>query len=120
MQLIGHQGDAVFFKVKKFPKNLIQDAQTKAGIIADGTGSGHAHQFADLASVELFKSEDGKLIYCDVTHEATVTHGRSRIFNGKEADTDYHNPVTLQPGLYAVGIVDETDWINKTIRRVVD
>ncbi len=120
MQLIGHQGDVAFFKAKKFPKGLVQDAQTKAGILANGTGSGHAHHVDDLAAATASKDPKTGLIYLDVTARVSVSHGRARGFEGKEADHDYHNPVWLEPGIYATGVVDETDWIAKTIRKVID
>ena len=120
MNLIGHQGDAVFFQVKEFPKDLIEDLQTKSGVIAEGVLSGHAHQFESLSDVELFKCPKTSLIYCNVKVETLVLHGRSKTFAGKESDTDYHDPIKLSPGLYAVGIVAETDWITKVVRKVVD
>lgn len=122
----GHQGDVVFFRIDEFPVgDRKTDDQTKQGILAYGEASGHAHQFVDesLASIELFRvmTEAHKdLLFAEVREPATIEHGRARDFEGEEADHDYHKPVTLTPGKYLIGIVEETDWINKTIRRVVD
>lgn len=120
MQLIGFQGDCVFFSVDKLPKGLIQDKQTKNAILAYGELSGHAHQFDDLEAVEAFKDPKNSLVYLNVKRRSAVSHGRARDFVGKEADHDYHNVIWLDPGLYVTGIVEETDWLSKTIRRVVD
>ena len=119
MKLLGHQGDIVIFGIEILPKNLIEDAQTKAGILARGEASGHAHQLDDLDNGQVFKGNNG-LLYVDVKRTLKIVHGRARDFTGKEGDHDYHNPVTLDPGLYSIGIVEETDWISKTIRKVID
>lgn len=120
MELIGHQGDVCFFKIDRLPPDLVEDKQTKNAILAYGEASGHAHQFDDLAAVKAFKCPKSNLIYLDVKKRASISHGRARDFVGREADHDYHKPVYLDPGLYAAGVVEETDWISKTIRKVVD
>jgi hypothetical protein len=120
MKLIGHQGDVCFFKVEALPQGLVQDKQTDNAILAYGEGSGHAHQLDDLDAVQVWKEPGTNLIYLNVLRQTSVSHGRARDFVGREADHDYHKSVTLDPGLYAAGIIEETDWISKTIRRVVD
>jgi CBS-domain-containing membrane protein len=120
MHLIGHQGDVCFYSVKKLPKELVQDQQTKLGIFAYGEFSGHAHQLVELDAAEVFKDPESNLIYLKVNRRVGIAHGRARDFVGKEADHDYHHVVSLDPGLYSTGIVEETDWLTKTIRRVVD
>lgn len=119
MQLIGFQGDTVYFKVDSLPEKLTEDAQLKRGIIAQGSGSGHSHSFEHAERVALYRGEDG-LLYADVREPTRVVHGRAPGFQGTEADHDYHNPVSLPAGIYAIGIVEEVDWLTKTIRRVVD
>lgn len=120
MELIGFQGDCVFFKVDKMPQGLSQDEQTKNAILAYGEASGHAHQFEDVSAVEVYKESGSNVIYINVKRETRVTHGRARDFVGKEVDHDYHSAIVLHPGLYASGIVEETDWITGHIRKVVD
>jgi hypothetical protein len=120
MEYIGHQGDVCFFAVKNLPKGLVEDKQTKNAILAYGEASGHAHQFDDMGAVECWRDPESNLIYLNVLRRTQISHGRARDFVGREADHDYHNPVFLDPGLYSTGIVEETDWINKTIRRVID
>lgn len=120
MQLLGHQGDIAFFKAAALPEGLIQDASTKVGILAAGTQSGHAHQVEDLAAATVYVDPKSGMRWLDVTAPVRITHGRKRGFEGKEADLDYHNPVTLEPGIVAAGVVHETDWLAKTIRQVID
>lgn len=120
MHLIGHQGDVCFYKVDKLPTGLVQDKQTANAILAYGEASGHAHQFDDMNSVEVFKDPGTNMIYLNVKSRSSISHGRARDFVGREADHDYHNVIFLDPGLYATGIVEETDWLTKTIRKVID
>lgn len=120
MQLVGFQGDVCFYKVDSLPSGLVQDNQTRNAILAYGEASGHAHQFDDMDAVEVFKDPESNLIYLNVKRRASISHGRARDFVGREADHDYHNVIFLDPGLYSTGIVEETDWLTRTIRRVID
>lgn len=120
MQLLGHQGDIVFFKAAALPEGLVQDNETKAGVLARGAQSGHAHQVDDPAAATVYRNPIDGMLYLDVTSRVSVSHGRAHGFGGKEADHDYHNPVWLEPGIVAAGVVHETDWLSKTIRQVID
>lgn len=120
MQLVGYQGDLAFFRTTVLPSGLTQDHGTAAGVLARGTQSGHAHQVDDPAAAAVFLDPKTGMRWLDVTSRVSVSHGRARGFGGKEADHDYHKTVWLEPGVYAVGVVHETDWLSKTIRQVVD
>jgi hypothetical protein len=124
IKLAGHQGDVCIFEVDELPTDLVQDAQAKNAILAYGELSGHAHQFEDMATVRVSKSTNPKyegLCFVEPLKDAKLVHGKARDFFGREADHDYHNPVILKEGKkYMTGIVEETDWITKTIRRVID
>jgi hypothetical protein len=122
---IGHQGDVVLFEIDEFPNGeRIQDELTKNGQLALGELSGHHHAFTDLKSVDLFKIKDEKfagLSFFETKKEATLQHGRILNFIGREADKDYHSTAKFDAGKkYMTGIVKETDWLTRTIRRVVD
>lgn len=102
-------------------EDLYQDDQAKNAILAYGELTGHAHQFTNLDDVTVFKHrKNAKILVLDVKKRAELSHGRARDFKGKEADHDYHKPVFLDPGRYVTGIVEETDWISKQMRRVRD
>jgi len=120
MNLLGFQGDVCFYSVPSIPSGLVEDNQTKLGILAYGELTGHAHQLDALEGVRVFKDPSSNLIYLDVAERVSISHGRARDFQGKEADHDYHNLVHLDPGKYSVGIVEETDWLTKVTRRVAD
>lgn len=108
-------------RITNFPSDLYQDDQCKNAILAYGEASGHAHQFTHPEDAVVYRSKKyAKVLFLDVKKRTTVEHGRARDFKGKEADHDYHNPVWLDPGKYVTGIVEETDWISKQIRRVID
>jgi hypothetical protein len=120
----GHQGDVVIFQIDEFPKGKrTQDALTKKGQLALGELSGHAHAFADNSAVDLFKI-DGQLYqglsFFEVKTPAKLEHGRIAGFTGREADADYHAVQEIPPGKYMTGIVPETDWLTRTIRKVID
>jgi hypothetical protein len=125
-EAIGFQGDVCFFRVDEFPVgDLKQDAQTQEGALAYGEATGHAHQIEEecMTSVEVTKillKAGQSVIGLHVKKEITIRHSRLRGFQGQEADQDYHNAVTLPPGKYITGIVQEYDPFEKVMRKVVD
>lgn len=123
VELVGHQGDVVIFKVDAFPVGeRTQDELTLKGQLALGELTGHNHYFEEMDAVDLFKmpSHPG-VSFFETKKPATLVHGLIRGWQGKEADKDYHSQIVLKEGeKYITGIVEETDWLTKTIRRVVD
>lgn len=125
VEMVGHQGDVVIFKVDEFPTGeRVQDELTKNNQVALGEFSGHNHCFDDAAAVDMFKVNDARfagLTFVETKKPAVLRHGLIKGYQGKEADQDYHSELTLPSGeKYVMGIVQETDWITKTIRKVVD
>lgn len=123
VELAGHQGDVVIFKVDAFPKGeRKQDELTTKGQLALGELSGHNHCFDNTSAVDLFKLDKFPgLTFIEAKKNAVLRHGLIKGFKGKEADQDYHSEITLREGeKYITGIVEETDWLTKTVRRVVD
>lgn len=123
--LIGAQGDVVIFEVDAFPEgDRAQDELTKNNQLALGELSGHNHAFDQGAAVDLFKidkPEYAGITFVETKEDVILTHGLIKGFKGREADKDYHSEVTFKGGKkYITGIVQETDWLTKTIRRVVD
>lgn len=125
VKVVGHQGDLVIMEVDVLPEtDLFQDEQCKDGILAFGEGSGHAHQLEYAETAEVYKSKnpayDG-LMFLKPKTNLKLVHGRARGFEGVEEDNDYHNTIVLDPSKkYITGIVEETDWVSRTIRRVID
>ncbi len=128
MKLVARQGDVHIFEVEEFPiETRFLDEQCKNGELAYGEAHGHSHAIAeaDLDAATVFKIATQK--YKDNMFIETkkspvrLVHGRQKGFTGVETDTDYHNIVVLDPGKkYITGIVEETDWINKISRKVLD
>lgn len=122
---VGHQGDVCIFEIDEFPAGeRVQDELTKKGQLALGELSGHNHYFEDTAAVDLFKVNDPRftgLTFIKTEKPVKLIHGLIKGWKGKEADQDYHSEVTFDGDKkYMTGIVEETDWATRTVRRVVD
>lgn len=125
VKCVGHQGDVCIFEVDEFPSGeRLQDELTKKQQLALGELSGHNHYFEDSAAVDLFKINTPEfmgLTFIETKKPAKLVHGPIKGWTGKEADKDYHSEITLKEGKkFVTGIVEETDWITKQVRRVVD
>lgn len=124
VSLEGHQGDVVIFKVDEFPEGArIQDELTANHQLALGELSGHNHYFETPRAVDLFKIDTPKysgLSFFKVKEDTNLIHGLIKGFKGTEADQDYHSVLTLKQGNYITGIVEETDWLTRTTRKVID
>jgi hypothetical protein len=122
VEYVLRQGDVYIFRIDEFPEgDKKQDELTKNGQVALGELSGHHHHFDDSAAVDLFKLDafDG-LTFIDIKKNTKLIHGLIKGYKGKESDQDYHNEINLKEGKYITGIVEETDWLTRSIRRVVD
>lgn len=120
LELVGHQGDLVIFKVDGALEGEKKKPENERGILTYSETSGHCHQFKDMTGVEHFIMGEYALQFAELKNSVAIRHGRDSAFTGIEADYDYHKDVILDPGIYAFGIVEETDWISRTVRRVVD
>jgi hypothetical protein len=124
VKLAGHQGDVVIFEVDEFPEGpKAQDELTQNHQLALGELSGHNHYFSETDAVDLFKINSPEyegVTFVEVKKETPLIHGLIKGFKGTESDQDYHSELKLPPGRYITGIVEETDWLTKTIRRVQD
>lgn len=125
VKYVGHQGDVAIFEVDEFPEGTrVQDELTKKNQLALGELSGHNHYFDDSSAVDLFKIDKPEyqgLTFLETKKPATLIHGLIKGFKGKEADQDYHSETTLEARKkYITGIVEETDWLARTVKRVVD
>lgn len=125
IELIGHQGDLIIFSTEDIIEgNRIIDKQCENKTLAYGELTGHAHQFRSDANVDVFKianpAYDG-LIFVQPKEDVILRHGRDVNFRGIEPDTEYHSELKLlKDKTYITGIVEETDWLTKTVRKVVD
>lgn len=121
----GFQGDVVIFEVDEFPVGeRTQDELTQKGQLALGELSGHNHAFEDMTAVDLFKIQTPEyqgLTFIRTKKPAKLVHGLIKGFKGREADQDYHSELLLKENTnYITGIVEETDWLTRTVRKVID
>jgi hypothetical protein len=96
------QGD-VLLRRSELPegsKLRIKDSLT----LAEGEVTGHAHRIQQRGS-ELFDFEGRTFI--KLMEPATLKH-------------EEHSPITLEPGVWEVGRVQEYDYLSKMVRPVVD
>jgi hypothetical protein len=98
------QGDVLIFKIEKLPAGLKLLKKDERGFTLAHGESGHAHVIADEDTV--FVSEDGTL-YVQASAPVTLHH-------------EEHKAITIDPGLYRVGRVQEVDPFTKEISSVRD
>lgn len=100
------QGDVLIKAVSEIPKTATKINPKERGyVLAEGEFTGHAHTIADTQSVEMFKTDEQ--VYLSVLKEITVTH-------------EEHKPVTVEPGVYTIGIVQEYDHFAEEAKNVQD
>lgn len=99
------QGDVLFNLIKNIPVNSTSIPKKKRGyVLAEGESTGHAHVIEE-DTVEMYE-KDGT-IYLKVKELSTVRH-------------EEHLPITLDPGIYEIGIIVEMDPFSEQIRKVID
>jgi len=95
MQRQFQQGDVLIVssQIPSSAKRVPKDGNRY--IIARGETTGHAHVVEACPEVELF--EDHGVLYLAAAKPTTITH-------------EEHKPVTVPPGTYELGIVQEYDY----------
>lgn len=116
------QGDLYIFRIDDFPKGeKYKNTMCEKGQLALGEVSHHDHRIDVLDKVNVFKIKGfDALSFLDVKENCKILHGLEKDYTGPTPDNDYHWSIDLKKGKYITGIVEETDWIAKTIRKVVD
>lgn len=100
------QGDVLFNKVGEVPSGA-QVVAPEGGrfVLAKGEATGHAHAVEVKPHVQLF-AWDGKF-YLETGEVVAVFH-------------EEHGTVTLEPGIWEVGLVQEYDHFREESRAVAD
>lgn len=101
------QGDVLLKRISKLPsgtKMVIKNNNRNEMVLAEGETTGHYHGICEDTSclIEI----EGKR-YLNLKKPATLNHQE-------------HNPITLDPGIWQVGIVNEYDYFSQMKRKVVD
>ena len=101
------QGDVTLTRLPAMPigERVSVAKQPKGFILAEGEATGHHHAIAGETDAELVKI--GERMLLRLNEAATLTH-------------EEHKPIELQPGVYAIGIVQEWDYLDQMARDVVD
>lgn len=97
------QGDVNGRKLKALPEGPQRSVAKKRLVVAHGE-SGHSHVIEDEES-ELIAIGDRMILKLE--REATLVH-------------EEHKPITLSPGIWEIGRVQEYDWFSKMQRQVID
>ena len=96
------QGDVRMFPIEDIPAEA---KVKKDGVVAEGEATGHAHRVSDIQAAMVL--EHGENMFINAPDGTTITH-------------EEHKPITLPPGKYKVGIVQEFDHFEEESRRVQD
>lgn len=98
------QGDVVLRKLKAMPEGTAKIISRKRLVLAEGEHTGHNHVIED-DEAELIQI--GERMLLKLTKPATVKHQE-------------HKPITLSPGIWEVGRVNEFDYFAMMKKQVVD
>lgn len=98
------QGDVLLKKMSSLPNGERVSISKHTLVLAEGETTGHFHGIQSEGS-ELFSI--GNTIVMELQESATLTHQE-------------HGPITLAPGLWEVGRVQEYDYFSKMKRQVQD
>lgn len=100
------QGDLILRHITHLPigKSHKLKRSKRGWVLADGEATGHAH-VVDNDEAELIEI-GGKMLLV-LEKAATVTH-------------EEHKPITLEPGIWEIGRVQEYDYFSQMVRTVVD
>ena len=105
-KLVYQQGDVLFFRIAALPAKR-QTVQAQGHhVLALGETTGHAHAIRDLEHCDLYCDENG-MLYIENKTPVDVIH-------------EEHKAITIQPGVYRIGRVQEIDPFTEEIRAVQD
>ncbi len=100
------QGDVILKRIASLPEGTVHVIKKDNNItLALGEVTGHHHTILDAPGSKLVSVD--KMKYLVVEEKAVLTHQE-------------HNPVTIEPGVYAFGIVQEWDYFSQQTNRVMD
>ena len=103
-KMTAQQGDVLLQKLDQLPFGEIKILAHKRIVLAEGEHTGHAHVIKD-DEAELIQI--GERILLKLTKDSTVLH-------------EEHKPITLSPGIWEIGCVQEYDYFSKMKRAVID
>lgn len=101
------QGDVLLTRITKEQlKNAVKVPMDKRGIVlAEGEVTGHYHGIEEIEDAELYRI--GEKMLLSVKEPVELKHQE-------------HGPITIEPGVWEIGIVREYDYLTQMVRSVVD
>ena len=111
------QGDVGLKEVKNIDEAKLKKIdynKKKYNILAFGEHSGHAHCLLEK-DTELFKDNDGTT-FLKINNTTDLMHQKLDGTSCVEA----HKPITIEPGVFQIGIVKEYDYFTGEARNVSD
>lgn len=97
------QGDVLLTKINNLPKKYTIISKKRC-VLAEGEKTGHSHVLEDDEAQLI---QDGERILLMLEKQGILKH-------------EEHNPITLEPGIYEIGKVNEYDYFSKMVRKVQD
>ena len=97
------QGDVTLIKLDVFPPGEVKIVSKQKCLVMHGEG-GHSHVVED-DEAELIQIGEKMLLKLGKT--ATIVH-------------EEHKEITLEPGIWEIGQINEYDYFSKMVKKVVD
>lgn len=101
------QGDVLLRRISALPDGCKAIKDKRGVVLAEGEHTGHYHGIED-GGVALMEAPSGVRYVVNSGDKAAVLKHQE------------HKPVTVDPGIWQVGIVREKDWFADMVRPVID
>ena len=123
LKQFGHQGDTQWYQIQKLPKGL---RKIEKQFIAESERSGSFH--ALFGNYDMYEIEDYPGIYVlDVKDECVLNHSLQKELSKVKGMDEVkilpkkdHRHSIIPKGIYAVGIQNRFDPLEKVKKRVID
>ena len=115
-EIMLQQGDVMLKRIGSLPEGC---TSIPGKILQLGEVTGHKHQFAEDAPVEIYVAPE----FAGAENSITPDEGKFVVVSEGEVvmlTHEEHKPVVVEPGVYQVDIVREFDYDTMEESRVVD
>ena len=107
MKIQKQQGDVLLKKIESLPNGATKIKKDPRGVVlAEGEATGHFHGIQENG-VHLYKQNGEIFLVNESGKPVSIQHQE-------------HKPVTVDPGVWQIGIVKEYDYLQEMERKVVD
>lgn len=98
------QGDVILRRITQIPATATIKQRGGRIVLAEGQATGHAHVVVDDDATLI---AEGERMLLQLEKQTVLCH-------------EEHNPITLEPGVYEIGRVQEWDYLQQMARTVAD